>query len=105
MADDLNFQKLNTVQSGVMPNPVTLTGALTIAPTTRLSFVTGTFGTSTITPPVTGYHELVLVFTDATPVTFVTTGNIKSAYLPITNRPIALHYDPATAKYWVSTVT
>src|SRR5258706_8329675 len=93
-----------SVQSDKQPTPPTIASTTTIAPTTRLTFITGTVQIGTITPPAGGYHELVLCFTDAAPGTLLTTGNIKTAYLPITNRPIPLHYDPSTAKYWVNAV-
>lgn len=104
MADDLNFQKLSTVQNVSMSSPPTLTSAATIAPTTRFSFVTGTVPVATITPPVTGYHELVLCFNSAGPGVFLTTGNVQIAYQPVINRPIELFFDPGTAKYWVNAV-
>jgi hypothetical protein len=101
---DLNFQNFSSVQSVQQPQPVTQAAAATITPTTRLTFLSGTTQLATITPPVTGHHELVLVFTDANPGAFLTTGNLKTAYTPIQNRPIALQYDPITAKYWVNAV-
>lgn len=104
MADDLNFQKLNPTQSDKLILPVTLASAATIAPTTRLTFVTGTTQVATITPPVTGYHELLLCFVTAGPGAFLTSGNIQIAYQPIINRPILLCYDPVSAKYWAAAV-
>lgn len=101
---DLLHQNLNTVQSDKCPNPVTLASAATIAPTTKLTFVTGTVTIATITPPVSGYHELTLCFITASPGVFLTSGNIQIAYQPVINRPITLHYDPSTAKYWVAAV-
>lgn len=101
---DLLFQNLSPVQSDKQPNPVTLASAATIAPTTKLTFVTGTVTIATITPPVSGYHELTLCFITGSPGVFLTSGNIQIAYQPIINRPITLHYDPATAKYWVAAV-
>jgi hypothetical protein len=81
-----------------------MASAATIAPTTRLTFVTGTVQVATITPPVTGYHELVLIFTDANPGALLTSGNIKTAYTPLQNKSFSLHYDPSTAKYWTEAV-
>jgi hypothetical protein len=104
MADDLNFQKLSTVQSNQLPLPFTIASAATIAPTTKFTFVTGTVQVATVTPPVTGYHELTLCFTNGAPGLFLTTGNLQIAYQPVTNRPIDLCYDPSTAKYWVKAV-
>lgn len=102
--DDLNFQNFSSVQNSNQPMPVTLASAAVIAPTTRLTFVTGTAQVATVTPPVTGHHELVLCFTNAAPGALLTSGNIQFAYQPIQNRPFALQYDPLTAKYWVQAV-
>lgn len=102
---DLNFQDFSTVQSSLQPKPVTLASAATIAPTTRLTFVTGTVQVATISVPVTGYHELVFIFTNATPGALLTTGNIHTAYTPIQNQAFTLYYDPSTAKYWRPAVT
>lgn len=101
---DLYHQNLATVQSDKQPNPVTLASAATIAPTTFLTFVTGTVTIATITPPVSGAHMLALCFVTASPGVFLTSGNIQIAYQPIINRPVLLIYDPATAKYWVVAV-
>lgn len=104
---DLNFQNLSTVQSKQQPLPVTLAAATTIAPTTLMTIVTGTTQIATITPPVTGQHLLFLVFTDATPGTTLTTGNINNAVVPTTNVPSGFLYNPATAKYygWANNLT
>jgi hypothetical protein len=101
---DLLCANFDTVQSNQQPNPPTFAAAATIAPQTRLTFLTGTTQVATITPPVTGYHELVLIFTDANPGALLTTGNIKTAYTPLQNKSFSLHYDPATAKYWTEAV-
>ena len=102
---DLLHQDLDTAQSNLQQSPPTIASAATIAPTTRLTFVTGTVAVATITAPVTGYHELVLIFTDANPAALVTTGNIKTAYTPLQNKSFSLHYDPTTAKYWTEAVS
>lgn len=102
--DDLNFQNFSSVQNSNQPLPPTLASAAVIAPTHRFTFITGTAQVSTITPPVTGHHELILCFTNGAPGALLTTGNIQFAYQPITNRPFALQYDPGTAKYWVQAV-
>lgn len=102
---DLLHQDLATVQSDKQPYPATLASAATIAPTTKLTFVTGTVAVATITAPVTGYHELTFIYTNAAPAALVTTGNIKTAYTPIQNQAFTLYYDPATAKYWRPAMT
>lgn len=83
---------------------VTLASAATITPSCALTFVTGTTQVANITPPLSGMHVLILVFTDGAPGAFLTTGNIKTAYQPIQNRPIMMVYDPISAKYWVNAV-
>jgi hypothetical protein len=97
---DLLMQQFSTVQSDKQPIPPTIASAATIAPTTLMTFLTGTVSLATITPPVSGAHMLVLIFTNASPGVFVTTGNIKSALQPIQNLPVVLFYDPITALYW-----
>lgn len=98
---DLNSANFNCVQSDKNPVPPTIASAATIAPTTRLTFVTGTVQVATVTPPVTGYHILSFIFTNGAPGALLTTGNIKTAYTPRTNEAFNLHYDPSTAKYWI----
>jgi len=102
---DLNFQEFSTVQNSLQQKPVTLASAATIAPLTFLTFVTGTVQVATITPPVTGCHMLAFVFTNAAPGALLTTGNIHTAYTPITNQFFLLIYDPSTGKYWRPAVT
>ena len=97
---DLLFQQLSTVQSDKEPTPPTIASAATISPQTLMTFLTGTVQLATINPPVSGAHMLVLIFTNASPGAFVTTGNIKAAYQPIQNLPVVLFYDPVTALYW-----
>lgn len=101
---DLLYQNLSTVQSDKQPLPPTIAAAATIVPTTKLTFLTGTTQVATITPPSTGYHELTLCFTDGSPGLFLTSGNLKTAYQPVQNRPIDLCYDPSSNKYWVKAV-
>jgi hypothetical protein len=99
---DLNAQQLSTYQSIQQQLPVTIasTGGV-IAPTTRLSFVSGTANVVTITPPTTGYSEIVLIFTASTPGQFTTAGNIKATLTTITqNAPVLLFYNPAEAKWY-----
>jgi hypothetical protein len=97
---DLLFQQLSTVQSNLQPNPPTIASAVTISPQTLVTFLTGTAQTTTINPPVSGSHMLILVFTNASPGAFLTTGNIKGAVTPAQNVPVLCIYDPVTALYW-----
>lgn len=100
---DLNFQNLSTVQNSGQPMPNTLASAATIVPTTFITYITGTVQVENVTPPVSGQHMLVLIFTNAAPGTFLTTGNLNNAVVPTQNLPTLLFYDPATAKYTAGT--
>lgn len=102
MADDSLFAQLDTVASSVMPKPVTITAAATIAPQTFLTFLAGTVPIATITPPVNGWHMLAFVATSATGPTTVTTGNVILASTLITNKVLFATYDPNTNKYYPS---
>ena len=101
---DLNHQNFSPVQSDKQPLPVTMASAATVAPTTAFTRFTGATPISTITPPVTGYHELTFVFTTATAGHLTTGGNIHAAYTSIADRPVKVYYDPRTALYYVQTV-
>jgi hypothetical protein len=104
---DLNHQDLEVAQSDKQPNPPTIASAATIVPTTRLTFVTGTVQVANVTPPTSGYCELLLCFTDVAPGAFLTNGAtnpFKTAYQPIQNRPILICWDPASKKWWAAAV-
>jgi hypothetical protein len=105
VSGDLNQGNFAPNQGATTSTPPTIASAATIAPTTAMTFVTGTTQISTITPPLAGYHELTLVFTNAAPGAFLTTGNIQRAGQPVQNIPVKLYYDPVTAKYWVGAVS
>ena len=102
---DLSFQDISTVASDKSPAPVTIASAATVAPTTFLSFISGTVAIATVTPPVTGAHMLCFVFTTTTPVAFTTTGNIKIVTTPTQNLPTFLVYNPNEGKYYTGEVT
>lgn len=104
VSQDLVQGNFATNQGELNPFPVTMAAAATVAPTTRMTFLTGTTQLATITPPLPGHHELILCFTNAAPGALLTSGNIQFAYQPIQNRPFALQYDPITAKYWIQAV-
>lgn len=103
---DLLFQNLSTVQSLQQPMPVTVASTTTIAPTTFLTFVTGTIDVTTITPPVTGCHVLQLQFTDASPGDILTTGNVLIGSTTVAQYSIVqLTYNPIAAKYLLAKLT
>lgn len=99
---DLLHQNLATVQSNQQPMPATIAGAATIAPTTFITFVSGTTDVATVTPPVTGQHMLVLIPTDEAPGSLLTTGNILVGTTTLAEGvPVFLIYDPIQAKYYI----
>lgn len=100
-----DFQALSTVQGGVALKPPTIASTTTVAPTTFLSFISGTTAIATVTPPVTGAHLLCFIFTTTTPVAFTTTGNIKAVVTPTQNLPCFLVYNPVDGKYYAGEVT
>lgn len=97
---DLTAANLGTVQSEQQPFPPTIASATTIAPSSFLTFVSGTISVATITPPIAGQHLLVLSFTNASPGALATTGNIKAAVTTVQWTPLFLVYDPSTALYY-----
>ena len=97
---DLLFQQLSTVQNNLQPTSTRIAAAATIAPTTFITFVSGTTNVATITPPVTGNHQLVLIFTNASPGDILTTGNCIGTTNPAQNIPVLLFYDTVAAKYY-----
>lgn len=97
MADSL-FQNFSTVQSNLQPTPATFATAATITPTTALTLITGTAATvANITPPVTGFHMLVFIFSVGAVMNI--TGNIANAATAVSNVPVLLFYNPNTGKY------
>ena len=97
---DLLFQQLSTVQSNAQLPPATLASALTVAPSTFITYVSGTVDVKTVTPPVTGSHMLVLVFTDVAPPDILTTGNVTAGLTTIAqNAPVLLFWNPLSEIY------
>lgn len=89
--------------TGQSPKPVTIASAASIAPTTFLSFISGTVAIATVTPPTDGWSMLCMIFTTTTPVAFTTTGNIKAVATPTQNALTFLVYNPLEAKWYVKT--
>lgn len=101
---ELEFQSLSTVQGAAMQKPKTLATAATVAPTTFVTFLSGTVAISTITPPIAGAHLLCFIFTTNQTGQFLTTGNISQSTTTATvNVPVFLTYDPSTNKYYYKT--
>jgi hypothetical protein len=103
--DNWNF---STIQTRLQPKPVTMASAATLAPTTKLTFVTDQVQLANITPnDPQAYQEVTLCFTHAAPGAFLTNGAdypIVTAYQPIQNRPVDLCYNPITKNWWVKAV-
>ena len=104
---DLDFQNYTPTQGSQQPMPVTLASAATLVPKGFLTFVSGTVVTSRIEPPMAGVHMLAMVFTDATPPTFTTSGNVLNVVVPTLNVPTLFIYDPIQRKYygWANNLT
>ena len=99
---DADFQQISTVQNNQMLPPRTIASTTTIAPSTYITMLSGTIDVATITPPVTGSHQLVIIPTDASPGDLLTTGNVLIGTTTLaTNVPVILLYNPLTAKYYV----
>lgn len=97
---DLSFQNLSTVQGALQPKPNTIASAAAVAPTTFITFISGTVAIATVTPPADGSHMLVFIFTTTTPTAFTTTGNMKAVTTPTQNVPMILLWNPVEAKYY-----
>lgn len=97
---DLEHQNIDSVQSNQQPLPPTIASAATVAPVHFLNFISGTVAIATITPPVTGAHMVVMVFTTTTPTAFTTTGNVKFVATPTQNVPMLLIWNPIENKYY-----
>lgn len=104
VSNDENAQQLSTVQTAPMLLPATIASTTTIAPTTFLSFISGTINIATITPPVGGSVMLAVVFTNASPGQFTTAGNISvGSTTLVQNRLNLMVYDPSSTKWYMTT--
>lgn len=104
-SQDTLYENFNVAQSELQQSPVTLAAATTIAPITALTSITGTTVITTITPPISGYHELKFLFGTGTANQLGTGGNIATSVTTVTSRVITLHYDPTTALYYANAST
>lgn len=103
---DLLSQNLSTVQTDKQPQPQTMAGAATIAPTTKMTRITGTTQITNITPFTSGYQEITLVFSSAY-AALATGGGVNGiavAYTSVVDRPIDLCYDPRTQLWYPKAV-
>lgn len=97
-----NWQDFSTTQDGLQPKPSTIAAAATIAPTSLITFLSGTTQVASITPPLDGPHVLILIFTNASPGATLTSGNIALATTTVQNKALLMTYDPVSAKYYPS---
>ena len=97
---ELNRYNIAEPQSEQNGTPNTIAAAETITPVHKFTILTGTTQVKTITAPMPGFHVLYLVFTDASPGTMLTTGNINNAVIPTQNVPCIMFYNPNTGKYY-----
>jgi hypothetical protein len=101
---DLDFQNFSTVQSNKQLGSQTIPAAATVAPVSLITHITGTTQLTTITPPVTGDHVLILIFPDAMGA-FATSGNIAVAADPGVNIPVFMVYSTKYGKYYPGAIS
>lgn len=99
VANSLLAQNFTTAQTDQQPKPYTIASAATVAPTTLITYISGTTQIATITPPLPGQHMLIFIFTNASPGTFLTSGNVSQAIVPTQDLPTFLFYNPVTGTY------
>lgn len=102
--DEVDWQRLSTVQTKPQPGPVGVTAALAITPTTFLTIVTGTTAIATINPPVIGTHLLAIVTVTTDFLGFTAAGNIIVASVTNgttwNNKTTLFVYNPLNGKYY-----
>jgi hypothetical protein len=97
---ELNRYNIAEPQSEQNNAPNTIASAATIAPVHKFTLITGTTQIANITPPMPGFHVLYLLFTNGSPGTLLTSGNILTAVVPTQNVPCIMFYDPNQQKYY-----
>ena len=101
---DLLFQQLSTVQSSLQSPPQTLASSTVLSLTTFITFLTGQTPITTVNPPVTGSHMLVLIFTGTVVVNQLVAGTglgqFKRSITPVQNIPVILFFDQVSGLYW-----
>lgn len=104
MSSELDALQFYGLGDSVKPIETTLAAATTIAPTSQITFVTGTIAIATITPPWAGFAgSLDFVFTTTTTISAtVTTGNIALASTPVLNKALRMTYSVITGKWYPS---
>lgn len=103
---DLKTNAANPVISGVMATSAaapTIASASTIAPVTRIVFVSGTTQVNTITPPgaiATGGGQITIIPTGI--FATGTGGNIAIASVTVVSKALIMTYDSGTSKWYPS---
>ena len=109
VSPDLQWNDFLSPQDNQQIGPQTIASAATISVRTKFNRITGTTPVTKINPPVTGYHELVFIWTTGTANGFTSGGAVPGAIAvtvtTVTDRPIILFYDPRTQLYYPMTVT
>lgn len=98
---DYGWEAFRVQQDSQSQLPPTIASSTTVAPTTFVSFISGTTGINTVTPPLLGPHVLCFIYTNATPAAYGTTGNVKTTTAATQWVPQFLVYDPSSAKYYL----
>lgn len=103
MSSELDASQFYGLGNSVKPIETGFAAAATIAPTSQISVVSGTIAIKTITIPWPGFAGgLDFVFTDATPGTTLTTGNIGIASTPVTGKTLRMTYSQIQGKWYPS---
>lgn len=103
MSTELDVLQYYGFGDSVKSIEVTLASATTIAPTTQITFVTGTTAVATITPPWPNFAgSLDLIFTNGIPAATLTTGNIALATTVVQNKVLKMTYSVINSKWYPS---
>lgn len=104
----LQHQDFGPAHGPTQLKPTTKDAAASVTPLTSLTFLNGQTQVANIVPEdIACYQRVTLVFLHAAPGAFLTNGTvapIKTAYQPIQNRAIDLHWDPVSKFWWVGAV-
>lgn len=80
-----------------------IAAAATLTAISGIMIITGTTALKTLTVPWVGFEGSVqLIFTDATPGTTLTTGNLAIASTPVTGKALEMTYSQLSGKWYPS---
>lgn len=101
MSSELDALQYYGLGDSVKPIEKTLVTATTIAPTTQITYITGTTQIATITPPWSGFAgSLDFIFASAQ--TTLTTGNIAIATTVVAKQTLRMTYSVVQGKWYPS---